>query len=96
MLCLFANIVTLLCVDEDIGTMLDRMEERQAQLQSVSDYMHGVEEAHNKTQETVQRDQERLQTVESELSLLRDENKILTGKLEVRNFLSNDWLQRNH
>lgn len=74
----------LLCIDEDIGTLLDRMEERHAQLQSVSEYMSGIEEAHKKTQETVQSEQEKLQSVESELSLLQEENKALTDKLEVR------------
>eukprot|EP00800_Vazella_pourtalesii_P020806 TRINITY_DN751_c0_g1_i1.p2 TRINITY_DN751_c0_g1~~TRINITY_DN751_c0_g1_i1.p2 ORF type:complete len:733 (+),score=235.64 TRINITY_DN751_c0_g1_i1:38-2236(+) len=70
--------------DEDIGTLLDRMEERHAQLQSVSEYMSGIEEAHKKTQETVQSEQEKLQSVESELSLLQEENKALTDKLETR------------
>ena len=78
------GLYNLLCVDEDIGTMLDRMEERQSQLNSVSDYMNGIEEGLKKTEDTVQRDQDRLQSIESELKLLRDENKAAADKLEVR------------
>ena len=74
---------------EEVGLLLDRMEETASQLQSVSENTMDMDRRQQISQIEIQQNKEQLQTAQSDLLMLRSENSELTQKFEVCSLLIN-------
>ncbi|KAI6654978.1 hypothetical protein LOD99_2856 [Oopsacas minuta] len=74
--------------NEDMGLILDRMEERHSQFQFVSKEVTAMDLVNKQSQARIMHNEEQLQTAQSDLLIVKADNRALSEKLQVRILLT--------